>query len=174
MQNQLVAGQTDYTPQASARLHYLDWLRVLAIFGVFLFHAVHPFDVSPWTIKNAEQSEIVTAFLGLLFPWGMPFFFLIAGAGSWFALRRRTAGQFATERFRRLFIPFLVGCVLLSPIMLYFQWSAILLISFPIIMVIHEFLVRRFNFMRFLFGMKPLRKVLTTQSTEAPGILPSA
>jgi hypothetical protein len=52
----------------------------------------------------------------------MPFFFLIAGAGSWFALRRRTAGQFVTERFQRLFIPFVVGCVLLSPIMLYFQW----------------------------------------------------
>jgi len=24
------------------RLHYLDWLRVLAILMVFLFHAVHP------------------------------------------------------------------------------------------------------------------------------------
>jgi glucan biosynthesis protein C len=107
---------------ASKRLHYLDWLRVLAILGVFLFHAVHPFDVADWTIKNAELSETVTAFLGLLFPWGMPFFFLIAGAGSWFALRRRTASQFATERFQRLLIPYLVGCLLLSPIMLYFQW----------------------------------------------------
>jgi glucan biosynthesis protein C len=125
MQRRGVEGQTDNTPQASARLHYLDWLRVLAILGVFLFHAVHPFDVSPWVIKNAEQSETVTAFLGLLFPWGMPFFFLIAGAGSWFALRRRTAGQFAKERFQRLFIPFLVGCVLLSPIMLYFQWRQV-------------------------------------------------
>ena len=28
----------------SARLHYLDWLQVLAILGVFLFHALHPFD----------------------------------------------------------------------------------------------------------------------------------
>ena len=27
----------------------------------------------------------------------MPFFFLIAGAGSWFALRRRTAGQFTRD-----------------------------------------------------------------------------
>jgi fucose 4-O-acetylase-like acetyltransferase len=109
------------------RLHYLDWLRVLAILGVFLFHAVHPFDFADWTIKNAELSETVTAFLGLLFPWGMPFFFLIAGAGSWFALRRRTASQFATERFQRLLIPYLVGCVLLSPIMLYFQWRHVAL-----------------------------------------------
>ena len=30
--------------EKSARLHYLDWLQVLAILGVFLFHALHPFD----------------------------------------------------------------------------------------------------------------------------------
>jgi len=79
------------------RLYYLDWLRVIAILGVFLFHAVHPFDLSDWHIKNAEQSMAVSVVLGLLFPWGMPFFFLIAGTGSWFALRRRTAGQYVGE-----------------------------------------------------------------------------
>jgi glucan biosynthesis protein C len=52
----------------------------------------------------------------------MPFFFLISGTGSWFALRRRTAGQFAAERTRRLLIPYVAGCILLWPIMLYFQW----------------------------------------------------
>jgi glucan biosynthesis protein C len=127
MQGQVVLGQTDNAPRVSVRLHYLDSLRVLAILGVFLFHAVHPFDVSDWTIKNAELSETVTAFMGLLFPWGMPFFFLVAGAGSWFALQRRTVSQFAIERFQRLLIPYLVGCVLLSPIMLYFQWRHVAL-----------------------------------------------
>jgi glucan biosynthesis protein C len=122
MQSQIISGQTDRASRETVRLHYLDWLRVLAILGVFLYHAVHPFDQSDWTIKNAELSITVTVFLGLLFPWGMPFFFLISGAGSWFALRRRTAGQFATERFQRLLIPYFVGCILLSPIMLYFQW----------------------------------------------------
>jgi glucan biosynthesis protein C len=122
MQSQIISGQTDRASRETVRLHYLDWLRVLAILGVFLYHAVHPFDQSDWTIKNAELSMTVTVFLGLLFPWGMPFFFLISGAGSWFALRRRTAGQFATERFQRLLIPYFVGCILLSPIMLYFQW----------------------------------------------------
>jgi glucan biosynthesis protein C len=122
MQNQIISGQAGRASRETVRLHYLDWLRVLAILGVFLYHAVHPFDQSDWTIKNAELSITVTVFLGLLFPWGMPFFFLISGAGSWFALRRRTAGQFATERFQRLLIPYFVGCILLSPIMLYFQW----------------------------------------------------
>ena len=37
---------------SAARLYYLDWLRVLAIFGVFLFHAVHPFDLTIGTSRT--------------------------------------------------------------------------------------------------------------------------
>jgi fucose 4-O-acetylase-like acetyltransferase len=105
-----------------ARLYYLDWLRVLAILGVFLFHAVHPFDLTTWHIKNAEQSPAVTFLIAFMYPWGMPFFFLLAGAGSYFALRRRRAGAFARERFQRLLIPFFAGAILLMPLMLYFEW----------------------------------------------------
>jgi peptidoglycan/LPS O-acetylase OafA/YrhL len=106
----------------ATRLYYLDWLRVIAVFGVFLFHAVHPFDFIPWHIKNGDQSAVVTFFIVFMFPWGMPFFFLLSGAGSWFALRRRTAREFARERFNRLLLPFVVGALLLMPVMLYFEW----------------------------------------------------
>ena len=110
----------NHTPQ---RIYYLDWLRVIAIVGVFLFHAVHPFDLTAWHIKNAEQSMVVTVFIAFMFPWGMPFFFLLAGAGSWFALRHRTARQFAYERFNRLMLPFIFGALLLMPVMLFFEWQ---------------------------------------------------
>ena len=44
----------------SVRLHYLDWLQVLAVLGVFLFHAIHPFDdLYSWHIKNAESSFVI-------------------------------------------------------------------------------------------------------------------
>jgi glucans biosynthesis protein C len=36
------------------------------------------------------------------------------------------------------------------------KWAIIFVISFPLIMALYEFGVRRFNVMRFLFGMKPL------------------
>ncbi len=47
-----------------------------------------------------------------------------------------------------------------------------------IIMVLYEFLVRRFNVVRFLFSMKPLPKALAVQPKEAmppsrAGTLPS-
>jgi peptidoglycan/LPS O-acetylase OafA/YrhL len=106
----------------SARLHYLDWLRVILIFGVFLFHAVHPFDsLSDWLIKNAEQSDAVSAFLLITNPWGIPLFFLVAGAGSKFALRRRSNRQYISERVSRLLIPFIVGSILLTPSQKYLE-----------------------------------------------------
>jgi peptidoglycan/LPS O-acetylase OafA/YrhL len=80
------------------RLHYLDWLRVLAILGVFVFHAGRPFDAFPWEINNAEESLFATIIFVFFLPWGMPLFFFLSGAGTWFALRRRTGRQYAVER----------------------------------------------------------------------------
>jgi glucan biosynthesis protein C len=123
MEGTISSAQPERSNGSSVRLHYLDWLRVVATLGVFLFHAVHPFDFMDWEIKNAEQSMLVTLFIVFLAPWGMPFFFLMSGTGSWFSLRRRTARQYAIERVTRLLVPFIIGSLLLSPIQLYFEWS---------------------------------------------------
>ncbi len=123
VQSQIVSTQTGSTAKQSVRLHYLDWLRIIAMLGVFLFHATFPFNELDFHIKNAEQSTVITVLHGFMLPWGMPLFFLIAGAGSRFALQRRTPGQYVRERFDRLLIPFVVGSLLLSPIQRYFEWS---------------------------------------------------
>ncbi len=123
MQGQLALGQADDIPQGSVRLHYLDWLRVLATLGVFLFHAINVFSPIDFEISNADRSDLIMAIQGFFFPWGMPLFFLVAGAGSWFALRRRTAGQFTRERTLRLLVPFFTGTLLLGPVQLYLSWS---------------------------------------------------
>jgi peptidoglycan/LPS O-acetylase OafA/YrhL len=114
--------QSESGTEKSTRLHYLDWLQVLAILGVFLFHAVHPFDdLADWHIKNAEKSVLATFFVGFFNLWGMPFFFLMAGATSWFSLRRRTAGRYINERVTRLLIPFIIGAIVLTPIQAYYE-----------------------------------------------------
>jgi surface polysaccharide O-acyltransferase-like enzyme len=124
MQSQNASAQIDSTSRATVRLHYLDTLRVLAVFVVFLYHSTMPFTLGQADIVNDERSLAATVlFVAFLAPWGMPFFFLLAGAGTWFALQRRTARQFAGERFRRLFVPFLVGCALFTPLMTYIEWK---------------------------------------------------
>ena len=110
------------TTEKSARLHYLDWLQVLAVLGVILFHTLVPFDeLVPWGIKNAERSALATLFSVFFTPWGMPFFFLMAGVTSWFSLRRRTPGRYTRERVTQLLIPFIIGAIVLTPIVAYYE-----------------------------------------------------
>jgi glucans biosynthesis protein C len=122
MQNSIVSQQTEAAARGTKRLYYLDWLRIIATLGVCLFHVFDIFNTAGFEIKNAEQSEAVIMIQGFVFPWGMPLFFVIAGAGSYFALHRRTAGQFTRERTLRLLVPFFTGTVLLGPIQIYLSW----------------------------------------------------
>jgi peptidoglycan/LPS O-acetylase OafA/YrhL len=103
------------------RLHYLDWLRVLALFGVFIFHSVHPFDFIDWHIKNTALSLSVSYLVVFLYPWGMPLFFMISGAGTFFALQRRDDREYTIERVQRLLIPYIVGSIILTPIQAYYE-----------------------------------------------------
>ena len=65
MENPSSSTQAEPTGKKTVRLHYLDWLQVLAVLGVFLFHAVHPFDdLADWHIKNVEKSVLATFFAG--------------------------------------------------------------------------------------------------------------
>lgn len=122
---------------ATARRHDLDWLRVVAVLAVFVFHAAHPFDLVDWHVKNDQRSLAVTLVLGPFVPWGMGLLFLLAGAGSRFALRSRTARQYLRERWQRLAIPFVAGSALLSPIQAYVEavhrgrWAGSLLAFIP-------------------------------------------
>lgn len=122
MENLSASTQAEHTDKKSNRLHYLDWLQVLAILGVFIFHAIHPFDdLTDWHIKNAEKSALATFYTGFFNLWGMPFFFLMAGATSWFSLRRRSANRYVRERIQRLLVPFIIGAIVLTPIQAYFE-----------------------------------------------------
>jgi hypothetical protein len=63
-----------------------------------------------------QTSSLLEQIFLLLAVW------LLAGSSVWFALQRRTARQFASERFRCLFVPFLVGCILFTPLQSYIEW----------------------------------------------------
>jgi glucan biosynthesis protein C len=123
IESQNAPQQTQTLAGTAPRLYYIDWLRVLAILGVFLFHSTNVFNTMPFHIKNIDQSAVITTTQAFFFPWGMPLFFMIAGAGTWFALKRRTSGQYVKERSNRLLIPLVVGSIILSPLQLYFEWS---------------------------------------------------
>ncbi len=103
------------------RLYFLDWLRVLAVLGVFYFHTLRPFDTTYWHVKNTQQSLVATILLFFFSQWGMALFFVLSGAASWFALRSRSGRQFLRERSLRLLVPLLAGFLLFSPLQAYLE-----------------------------------------------------
>jgi glucan biosynthesis protein C len=98
------------------RVHYLDWLKVLIVYGIVLFHVSLVFSFGTWLVSNHERSLVLTAFAGFCFPWGIPAMFLIAGADAWFGLRSRGVPDFIRKRFLRLLVPMIPGLLILSPL----------------------------------------------------------
>lgn len=110
------------TAEASSRLYYLDWLRVLAMFGVFFYHNARFFDgLIDWHVKNATTNFGATAFVAFVTQWGMPLFFLLAGAGAYYALRAIRASEYALDRTFRLVIPLIFGMLVIVVPQAYFE-----------------------------------------------------
>ena len=77
------------------RRYDIDWLRVIAMLAVFIYHCTRFFDIEGWHLKNAEQSLVVTVLAtGLVWPWVMELFFLLSGVGAWYALKSGPADNF--------------------------------------------------------------------------------
>jgi glucan biosynthesis protein C len=113
---------TTYTNQKTERQFYIDWLRILLILSVFLFHIGMIFNTWGWHVKNDQQfGGMLQSVMTFLHYWRMPLLFLISGAGTYFALGKRTSAQYLGERFKRLFIPFAVGVFTLVPVQVYIE-----------------------------------------------------
>ncbi|MEW5814262.1 MAG: acyltransferase family protein [Spirochaetota bacterium] len=89
--------------------HDLDWLRVLVILVVFIFHAGRFFDMGDWHVKNPTRYLGVQIWTTFLVNWMMPLIFVISGASTFYALSTRNTGKFIKDRVLRLVVPLIVG-----------------------------------------------------------------
>ena len=122
MSSGLPQGAESSITAKPARLYYIDWLRVLAMVGIFLFHNARFFDYfSDWVVKNASTSLGASVLVGFMDGWIMPLFFLIAGAGTYYSLKSRRARQFIQERGLRLLIPLIFGMFVIVVPQAYFE-----------------------------------------------------
>lgn len=105
------------------RRYAIDWMRVIAMLAVFIFHCTRFFDTEGWHLKNPEQSIVVFVLTrGLIWPWVMELFFVVSGVAAWYALKSRSGSQYLWERVKRLLIPlYTVGLFILIPPQAYFE-----------------------------------------------------
>lgn len=54
--------------------------------------------------------------------WRLETLFLIAGGVSWYALAKRSSGQYVLERGKRLLVPFIFSLVVIFPVMVNARW----------------------------------------------------
>lgn len=104
------------------REFYLDWLRVIAIVLLLFYHCGMAFVAEwDWHIKNSETSPIFHEWMFFLSRWRMALLFFISGAGTWFVMKRASAGEYVRRRFLRLFIPLVFGIFVIVPPQIYME-----------------------------------------------------
>lgn len=106
----------------STRRYDLDWLRVIAILTLLFYHTGMIYVSWGWHIKSDDHSQPMEVVMRWLHHWRMPLLFFISGAGTYFALRKRSFSSYAGERVRRLFIPLVFGMFVIVPPQIYTEW----------------------------------------------------
>jgi glucans biosynthesis protein C len=97
------------------RKHYIDWLRVLAVLLLFEYHGAQIFSHYDCYVKDRLLSMPLAILVEFLFQWHMHLLFLLAGLSSYYALTRRSPGQYFRERLTRLLVPLVFGVLVIVP-----------------------------------------------------------
>lgn len=101
------------------RRYDIDWLRVIAIGLLLIYHIAIVFQ--PWAlfigfIKSEQSLESLWVPMTLLNVWRIPLLFFVSGMGVYFAIRKRNWPQLMLERARRILLPFLFGIIAITPL----------------------------------------------------------
>ena len=103
----------------TARRHDIDWLRVITIALLLIYHIAIIFQ--PWAmfvgfVRSEQSLEGLWTPMSMLNVWRIPILFFVSGMGLFFAMRKRNWKQLIGERTRRILLPFLFGLVAITPL----------------------------------------------------------
>ncbi|NER13490.1 acyltransferase family protein [Leptobacterium flavescens] len=101
------------------RRYDIDWLRVIAIGLLLIYHIAIIFQ--PWAmfigfIRSDEPLETLWGPMTMLNVWRIPLLFYVSGMGLYFAMRKRNWQQLLTERSKRILLPFVFGIIAIAPL----------------------------------------------------------
>ncbi len=106
----------------SNRKYEFDWLRVLAILFVFLYHSTRFFNLGDWHVKNVHTFVWVEMWNVFATGWMMPLFFIISGASLFYVIGKSGGwSRFYVDKFLRLMIPVIIATVTHSALQVYLE-----------------------------------------------------
>jgi peptidoglycan/LPS O-acetylase OafA/YrhL len=110
--------QTTVTPAATIkRRHDLDALRAIAMLLGIVLHAALSFAPIPWTVRDSQQSDFYYVLFAAIHGFRMPLFFMLSGFFTAMLWRKRGLSGLVKQRFKRILLPLLIGCVTIIPTM---------------------------------------------------------
>jgi hypothetical protein len=101
------------------RRHDIDWLRVIAIGLLLIYHVAIGFQ--PWGIifgfiTNVESWQSLWWPMTLVNIWRIPFLFLVSGMGVYFSMQHRRWNTLIQERSLRILLPYVFGMMCIFPV----------------------------------------------------------
>jgi glucans biosynthesis protein C len=105
--------------KTAERRYDIDWLRVIAIGLLLIYHTgigFQPWGVFIGFLQNDQPIESLWPPMSMLNVWRIPLLFFVSGMGVCFSLVKRNWRQLLLERTRRILLPFLVGVFFIVPI----------------------------------------------------------
>lgn len=87
----------------------LDWLRVLVILAIFVFHCTRFFDTDDWSLKNSTTYIAFDVWKLFATSWGMPLILVISGASAYLALDKVKPLVYIQGIVARLLLPLVLG-----------------------------------------------------------------
>ena len=106
-------------PAKMERRHDLDALRAIAMLLGIVLHGLMPFIGLPefiFPIQDVSQMPALGMILSGIHGFRMPLFFLISGFFTTMLWRRRGLNALIHHRFKRIFLPLLLGLVTIIPL----------------------------------------------------------
>lgn len=107
---------------STTRRYDIDWLRVIAIGLLLIYHTAIGFQswgIMIGFISNKKTWEALWTPMTMLNVWRIPFLFYVSGMGVYFAIQNKNWKQLLSERAIRIGLPYLFGMFFIVPIAMF-------------------------------------------------------
>lgn len=105
-------------PAPESRRHDLDALRAVAMFLGIVLHGALSFSPGLWMVQDTQQHKGFEIFIAAVHGFRMPLFFLLSGFFTAMLWRKRGLKALIAHRFKRIFLPMLIGVFTICPLVL--------------------------------------------------------
>ncbi|UCF08194.1 MAG: acyltransferase, partial [Thermoplasmata archaeon] len=107
--------------QKPRRRHDIDWLRIIGMAMIFIYHCNRFFNTEDWHVKNPMTYGTADSIEMFMVVFVMPLFFILSGISTRYSLQFRDARAFLAARTKRILIPLIFGIFVLSPPQIYLE-----------------------------------------------------